>query len=84
MARKRRQTSRPKKRRRLTTSQIFDDGTLLDQAMQDAFRDACIHHKQGGVPLVVWRDGKIVEIPPEEIEIPPPVSGENRGTGKRK
>ena len=52
--------------------------------MQDAFRDACIHHKQGGVPLVVWRDAKIVEIPPEEIEIPPPVSGENRGTGKRK
>jgi hypothetical protein len=25
-----------------------------------------------GVPLVVWRDGQVVEIPPEEIIVDPP------------
>ena len=53
------------------TTELFDDGPRLDKAMMEAFREACLRHKQAGVPLVVWRDGKIVKIPAEEIEIPP-------------
>ena len=26
-------------------------------------------HEAHGVPLVIWRDGKVVEVPPEEIEV---------------
>ena len=37
-----------------------------------AERNARLKHKQLGVPLVVWRDGKVVEIPPAEIVIDPP------------
>lgn len=47
------------------------DRARMDRAMRRAARDAAIRHKQAGVPLVVWRDGKVVEIPPEEIVIPP-------------
>jgi len=32
-------------------------------------RDAFARHKALGYSVVIWRDGKVVEIPPEEIEI---------------
>ena len=28
-------------------------------------------HKKLGEPIVIWKDGKVVEIPPEKIEVPP-------------
>ncbi|HZN34792.1 MAG TPA: hypothetical protein VFB80_13280 [Pirellulaceae bacterium] len=37
--------------------------------MRQAGREARLLHKQLGVPLVIWRDGQIVEIPPEEIVV---------------
>ncbi len=33
-----------------------------------AVRDAIQLHKEKGVPLVVWREGKIMFIAPEEAE----------------
>jgi hypothetical protein len=47
-------------------AQIFRDGTLIDEAMNAAVRDAVQLHKEKGLPLVVWRDGKTVWISPEE------------------
>lgn len=47
---------------------IFRDGTLIDRAMQTATREAIKHHKQAGLPMVVWRDGQTVLISPEEME----------------
>jgi hypothetical protein len=38
------------------------------QALRDAVGTAIAEHKRFGVPLVIWRDGKIVEISPEEAE----------------
>jgi hypothetical protein len=52
--------------------QICRDGRLIDEAVERAGRDARLKHKQLGVPLVVWRDGQVVEIPPEEIVVDPP------------
>jgi predicted ABC-type ATPase len=34
-----------------------------------AGREAMARHKALGLPVVVWRDGKVVEIPPEDIQI---------------
>lgn len=28
-------------------------------------------HKRMGWPIVVWRDGEIVKVPPEDIVVPP-------------
>jgi hypothetical protein len=50
-----------------TIDEIFADGTLIDLALKQAVQEALLRHKQAGNPVVVWRDGKIVWIPPEEI-----------------
>jgi hypothetical protein len=38
-------------------------------AMNEGVRQALIRHKRMGWPIVVWRDGKTVTIPPEEIVV---------------
>ncbi len=38
------------------------------QALRDAARKVVAEHKRLGIPLVIWRDGKVVEISPEEAE----------------
>ena len=47
---------------------IFREGTLIDEALNLAVRDAVQLHKEKGLPMVVWRDGKILWITPEEAE----------------
>ena len=44
-------------------------GKIVEEAMRKAGRAARLLHKQTGHPIVVWKDGKVVEIPPEEIVI---------------
>ena len=34
-----------------------------------AGREALARHKALGIPVVVWRDGKVIQVPPEEIEV---------------
>jgi hypothetical protein len=36
-------------------------------ALKEAVADAISKHKRQGHPIAVWRDGKMVLIPPEEI-----------------
>jgi len=48
---------------------IFREGALIDKALKDGVRDALIRHKQAGNPIVVWRDGKVVWLMPEEIPV---------------
>ena len=56
---------------------------IIDDAMKRAARDALLAHKQAGVPIAVWRDGKVVTIPAEEIEIPPQDEGRpHNGAGQ--
>lgn len=57
-------------------TQIFRDRTLVSEALNAAVREAVLQHKQKGLPLVVWRDGKTVLVPPEEIEVEPGGNGE--------
>jgi hypothetical protein len=49
---------------------LMKDKALIQKAMGDAIYDALRRHKLLGQPIVVWRDGKVVWIPPEEIELP--------------
>ena len=39
--------------------------TAVNQAVQNTLRV----HKLLGQPVVVWKDGKVVWVPPEEIEL---------------
>jgi predicted ABC-type ATPase len=47
-------------------------GIPISEVMEifaQASREAIARHKALGVPIVIWRDGKVVVVPPEEIEI---------------
>ena len=46
---------------------IFAEGTLIDQALNKAVREAVLQHKRAGDPVAAWRDGKTVWIKPGEI-----------------
>jgi hypothetical protein len=39
------------------------------EAIYQAGREAVARHKALGQSIVIWRDGKVVVVPPEEIEI---------------
>ena len=40
------------------------------RALARAFREAILRHKQAGNPICVWREGQVVWIAPEDIQIP--------------
>jgi hypothetical protein len=46
---------------------IFADGAAIDGAIKQAVREAVLRHKLLGEPVYVWRDGRVVKIPPEDI-----------------
>ena len=50
---------------------VLRDGAAIDRAMIAARRRVIRRHRQLGVPLVIWRDGKVVEVAPESVEMPP-------------
>ena len=52
--------------------QLFREGKRVEAAVRESLRQVRILHKKMGVPLVGWRDGQMVSIPPEEIEIDEP------------
>ena len=48
----------------------FDDDERIDRAFAEATAAAAKRHKQAGVPMVAWKDGHVILIPPSEIVIP--------------
>lgn len=58
---------------RRTTEEIaraLRDGDALDRAMVAARRRVILEHRLLGVPLVIWRDGQVVEVPADSVELP--------------
>jgi hypothetical protein len=49
---------------------ILRDGTAIDRAIVAAHRRVIQRHRQLGVPLVIWRDGQVVEVPLESVDLP--------------
>lgn len=58
-----------KKKSEKSIDEIFKEGSLIDKALRKAVQEALARHKQAGNPIVVWRDGKIVWLKPEEIPV---------------
>ena len=51
---------------------LLRDGDFIDEVLKEAVREALLQHKRAGNPICEWRDGKVVWIPPEEIDVPDP------------
>jgi len=55
----------------------FERGTPIDEAMNEAARQAVERHRQAGAPLVVWRDGRVAWISAEDAMPDKSASDEN-------
>ena len=42
------------------------------EAFRKAVAEAIAEHRRNGVPIAIWRNGKVVRIPAEQIEIREP------------
>lgn len=51
-------------------SERVQDIPRIQIALQRAVREALYRHKLAGHPVAVWRDGRVVWVPPEEIPAP--------------
>jgi len=49
-----------------------------EMALKEAVAEALAEHKRQGNPIAVWRNGKAVWIPPEEIVVPEETNRINR------
>lgn len=38
-----------------------------EMALKAAVEEVIIEHARQGLPIYIWRDGKVVEVPPEEL-----------------
>jgi hypothetical protein len=47
--------------------QIFRDGKAIQEAVGRAYRKAVRQHRQNGVPMVFWENGKIIEVPADQL-----------------
>ena len=52
-----------------TIKELFEDGREIDEALREAARDARRLHKALANPMATWKDGQVVWIQPEDIEI---------------
>ena len=48
---------------------LIAEGRAVDAAMSEAVRHALLTHKRAGHPIASWKDGKVVIIPAEEIQV---------------
>ncbi len=47
---------------------LLRDMAGITAAFQAAARHALERHKKLGESIVIWRDGRVVEVPPDEID----------------
>jgi len=48
-----------------------EQAEAIERILQAAVRETLSMHKRLGNPIAVWKDGKVVIVPAEEIVIPP-------------
>ena len=55
-----------------------------EEAMRKAVANVIADHKRTGDPIVIWRDGKVVKIPADQIEVHEPEAeyGNSKDKGK--
>jgi hypothetical protein len=51
---------------------LLDTESIM-KAIRHGVSEAIWEHKQLGNPIAIWRDGGVVVIPPEEIQVERPV-----------
>ena len=60
--------NRPSNRNKVKEEMPLD--IMAEKALKEAVAEAIAEHKLRGHPIVIWRNGGVVSIPPEEIVVP--------------
>ena len=55
-------------------------GDLADAAFRSATAKLVRKARLNGTPLVIWKDGKVVAVPPEELDTEPPQKPAGKNT----
>lgn len=50
--------------------QAFEEGTVIDRAVTRAFFAAVQFHRMHGVPMALWKDGKVWYVDAHDIALP--------------
>ena len=50
---------------------LAEQAEAIELILQEGVRQALLIHKRLGNPIAIWKDGKVVIVPPEEIVISP-------------
>ncbi len=53
----------------MTNEEIIDLNKKIDLGVRRAAAKAHAEHKKAGRPIYIWEDGKVVEVPPNQILI---------------
>jgi hypothetical protein len=64
-----------------TLAARFSDSQEVLRLSQSAVHAALLDHKRTGDPIAIWRDGQVVLLPPDQIELPEPVAAEGEDFG---
>lgn len=57
----------------LTNDFVAEHAKDIETVLRRAVNHALLMHKRLGNPIAIWKDGKVVIVPPEEIVISPEV-----------
>ncbi|MFB3886992.1 MAG: hypothetical protein ACE144_17340 [Thermodesulfobacteriota bacterium] len=55
-----------------------------EEALRKAVAEAIAEHRRNGVPIAIWRNGKVVHIPADQIEVGEPLVEYTVSRKKRK
>ena len=53
----------------INIADFFKDPMFISNIIQNGINEALLMHKQAGNPVCTWKDGKVVWIPAEDIQI---------------
>jgi len=56
---------------RFQSINLAEQAEAIELILQAGVRQALLIHKRLGNPIAIWKDGKVVIVPPEEIVISP-------------
>lgn len=54
---------------KLTENLFIEYGEAIEQVLRHAVQHALLIHKRLGNPVAIWKDGKVIVIPPDEIAV---------------
>jgi hypothetical protein len=48
---------------------FVEEGDLITEAIRKGAREAILRHKQAGLPVAIYRNGKTVWVQPDDLDV---------------